>query len=162
MMITDLEHILTEKDYEIAAKNGISRRIARMRFNRLFWNKEDCITQPVRKYTESQWRAKCRDLGIVTLSTFDQRVNRLKWDEEKAATTPPLSHEEIADLTRKVNRKYPDWVHDNLKKHNISNKTFHGRIRGKWNMEEACTIPEDIDLVDYYRNRVKELESQLG
>jgi hypothetical protein len=160
MMITDLDHILTDKDYEIAEKNGISRRIARLRFNQLYWSKEDCITKPVRKYVESKWRRKCKELGIVDLPTFDQRVNKLKWDEERAATTPPLSHEEIAELSRKKHRKYPGWVYDNLEKHNISNNTFHVRIRGKWNIKEACTIPEGIDLVDYYRNRVKELESK--
>jgi hypothetical protein len=155
-------HVLTKEDYEIAARNGIKRNTVDNRFYNLFWNKEECITKKPRKYKESHWRRKCIELGIVNVQTYDNRI-RYGWDEEKAATTPPMTREEIAKKNRDNQRKFPLWVYESLKKNGIDQRTFASRMnKSRWTMEEACTLPVGTRLVDYYRNKVKELESQLG
>jgi hypothetical protein len=161
-MITELDHILTEKDFEIAEANGIPRKIVRARFNRLFWDKKDCITKPVRSYRDDEWRMKCKELGIVDITTFDQRIKR-GWDGERAATVPKMTKDEIAQRNREIHQRYPSWVYDRLKQNNIKKQTFLNRMKGnRWNLKEACTVPEGMTLVDYYRNRVDELESKSG
>jgi hypothetical protein len=161
MMIAK-EHELTKEDYEIAESRGIDKKTLYARFYVHYWNKDEAMTRPVRRHAKSPWRAKCKELGIVDVLTYDNRL-RYGWDEEKAATTPPMSREEIAKQNRDRQRKYPSWVYDELDKNGINHRTFASRVTKQgWTMEEACTLPVGTHLVDYYRNRVKELESQLG
>jgi hypothetical protein len=162
MIVTDKAHVLTEEDYRVAEQNGICRKTLYTRFYIHYWNKEDALTRPVRKQSKTEWRSKCKELGIVNLMTYDNRL-RYGWDEEKAATTPPMTREQIAEQNRKRNRKYPDWVYKAMDDNGISQKTFTSRVnKNKWTVKEACTVPVGMTLVDYYRNRVNELESKSG
>lgn len=162
MTVIDKEHQLTEEDYQLAESRGIDRKNLYARFHYHYWNKEDAMTRPVRRHSKSPWRAKCKELGIVDVLTYDNRL-RLGWDEERAATTPPMTRDEIAKQNRDRQRKYPAWAYEEIEKNNISIRTFQSRMSKQgWTLEEACTIPPGTTLVDYYRNRVKELESKLG
>jgi hypothetical protein len=81
---------LTPEDYEIAIKNGISKRTAYKRFYELFWTKERAITEPVRKSKVSldpHWYAIALSNGISD-SCFRYRMKK-KWPLELAATTQP-------------------------------------------------------------------------
>jgi hypothetical protein len=167
MNVTDLEHILTEKDFEIAEANGIPRKLVRERFNRLFWDKKDCITKPVRGYRDDEWRMRCKELGIVDISTFDQRKLR-GWDGKEAATKPKMSYEEVVQRIKKVHCKYPGWVYESIEKHGIPKQTFLNRMNmknTKWTLEEACTVPKGVRLSDWrlrdYQSK-RELESKSG
>src|SRR5699024_7432032 len=46
----------------------------------------------------------------------------------------------------KKNRKYPDWVYEELKKNNINRDTFWRRVNTyKWSVKKACTPNRQID-----------------
>lgn len=79
---------LTPDDYEIARKNGISKRTAYDRFYYRKWSKERAITEPVRKVKVSHdpWRKVAVSNGINP-KTYDTRI-RDGWEPELAATTP--------------------------------------------------------------------------
>jgi hypothetical protein len=148
-MITDLEHVLTEKDFEIAKRNGIRRALVRERFNRSYWDKEECISKPVRPYNVG-WRKKCKELGKVNLATFDQRIKR-GWKPEEAATLV-LTEEERIERIRQAKRKYPAWVYEALEKNGVPRQSFLNRMNlpdTKWTMEEACTAPKGVRLADW-------------
>jgi hypothetical protein len=149
----DPEHTLTDEDFERAKQNGISRDLLKERFYRLFWDKEDCITEPVRKYDDyNGWRKECKRLGVVSVFTFDERVKR-GWDIKEAATTPTLTKEEIAERVRagaELRRKYPDWVDEKIKEIGITKRTFYTRMnKQKWTFEEAVTVPKGVRLADW-------------
>jgi hypothetical protein len=149
--IMDLDHVLTDKDYEIAKRNGIRRAVVHTRFNRLFWDKEDCISKPVQSYNDHDgWRKECKRLGKVHLATFDQRIKR-GWKPEEAATLV-LTEEERIERIRQAKRKYPAWVYAELGKNGVPRQTFLNRMNSStadWTMEEACTAPKGVRLADW-------------
>jgi len=82
---------LTDNDYAIAAKNGISRKRVYQRYYENGWDKERSITQNVRqqKIRKSKWftyHTKCEALEISP-GTFYSRLQR-GMEPEEAATTP--------------------------------------------------------------------------
>ncbi|TYR75552.1 hypothetical protein FZC79_10295 [Rossellomorea vietnamensis] len=159
--VKDKAHILTESDIKIAEQNGINRKAAMKRFYELYWDKEDCITKPIQKREPNPWRKKCQELGIVPVTIYDARI-KYGWDPEKAATTKRLTREEIAAMNKESQRKYPSWVYEAIEKNKISYGTFNSRVNKlKWTIEEACTIPSDMRLIEYYREKVKELEEKI-
>jgi hypothetical protein len=80
---------LTEEDYDIAAKNGISRKRAYQRFYQNGWEKKRSITQPINKGTMwKNYREKCEAIGI-TKAAFYSRIYR-GMSPEVASTTPSL------------------------------------------------------------------------
>lgn len=80
---------LTEEDYAIAEKNGISRKRAYQRFYQNGWEKERSITQPIRKGTLwKNYREKCESIGI-TKASFYSRIYR-GMSPEEASVTPTI------------------------------------------------------------------------
>lgn len=157
MEVTEQAHILTNEDYEIAESNGIERHVLDLRFYAYYWDKERALTEPVRIYKKSKWRRKAKELGIVSVRTYDRRVNR-GWDEERAATEPPTSKDRMREINRETQRKFSKELYEKLERNGISNDLFRDRMRRKWTFEEASTLPPGTQLLDYYRNRVRELE----
>ena len=153
---------LTSEDYKRAEANGISRNTAYNRYYNYFWDKETALTKPPRPKNKSGYLSIAIENGIDS-QTFWQRVNVYKWDEETAATTPPLTKEQIAERNRKRTRKHPEWVYDRMKENGITTGMLSTRLcRLKWTLEEACSVPPGTQLVDYYRNKVRELESKIS
>jgi hypothetical protein len=150
--VIDQDHVLTDEDFETAKANGISKANLRIRFYRLYWDKEDCISIPVQPHKKHDgWRVKCKELGIVKLATFDKRM-KYGWDAETAATTPAMTKEQVGERIRKMKRKYPKWVYEAIEKNNVPHKTFLNRMNSRtvdWTLEEACTAPKGMALADW-------------
>jgi hypothetical protein len=71
---------LTEEDYKIAAKNGISYDAAYKRFYRYGYSREDAITKPIiprnkRSARKSAWWDYA-DTAIVCRETFEKRIKK--------------------------------------------------------------------------------------
>jgi hypothetical protein len=77
---------LTDEDYLIAERNGISHKTAYQRFYLTGWTKERAITQKIEPSRWSVYREICETNGI-SQQTFNDRIRRGKSPEE-AATTP--------------------------------------------------------------------------
>ena len=80
---------LTEEHFQIAEKNGISRKNVRQRYWDYGWEIEKIISTPILKRDSSEWyhwKATCQQNGIS--STL--YCNRIKkgMTPEQAATTP--------------------------------------------------------------------------
>lgn len=153
---------LTKEDYKRARENGINGKALYNRYYNKFWDKERAITEPLHKKQKYKWLEVAQQNGISP-GTFRQRINRYGWDEEKAAITPVITLDEIGEYNRIKSRKHPQWVYDRMEENGISKDVLSARLRKlNWTLEEAVSVPPGTQLVDYYRNRVKELESQLG
>ena len=121
----------TEKDYEIAARNGISKMNVYLRVNKRGWEIERAITVPVRK-------KKCRvgiNAGMKKLAeqngiSHTTLYKRLKSGMDPyEAVTPPKKH-----------RKWESLI--NVAKENgISTPSFYGRIDRGMDPYEAATKP---------------------
>lgn len=87
-----MEAYLTAEDLEIAKQNGISRRLARKRYDELFWTKIDAITKPPRSTQWKQYQLVCQENG-VTQRTFNKRI-RNGVEPKLAASIPPVPFNE--------------------------------------------------------------------
>ena len=151
----------TEEEYRIARNNGIKQSTVSNRYYALGWDKEKCITEPIKTIREEDLLVHVAMRNGIKSATYYSRLKN-GWGKEEAATTPVLTSKEIAEKNRQSTRIYEPWVYEEMEKNNISKNTLHARVHSKWTVEEACRVPVGSKLVDYYRNRVKELESQLG
>ena len=138
------DYYISPEDYEIAKKRGISNSTLYARVYRLRWSKQRAMTEPVRKRREigSHYRRQAIK-NDIPITTYDSRIRR-GWCPKRASTEPVKSKEERIDIMKENNRRYPEWVHDNLKKHNINYITFYTRMNNskrKWTLEEASTKP---------------------
>lgn len=143
---------LTEEDYKIAESNGISRNTARHRYQYYFWDKDRAITEPVRGYIDKSKWVKIAEKNGVSRATFHYRMWKYKWSEEKAATTPTATKKQGIEKLRQSNRRYPEWVYEEMKKNNVPQQTFLNRMNmpnTKWTMEEACAAPKGTRLADW-------------
>jgi hypothetical protein len=75
---------LSDRDYQIAESNGISRHNAYQRFYSNGWSKERAITEPLRK--DANYKRKCQEIGL-SYHTFCKR-RKLGWSMERALTEP--------------------------------------------------------------------------
>jgi hypothetical protein len=81
---------LTEEDYSIAAKNGISRSRAYQRFYQNGWDKERSITQPIKKGTVwKNYREKCEAAGITKAAFYSRIYRGMSPDEASITPTVP-------------------------------------------------------------------------
>jgi hypothetical protein len=77
---------LTDEDYAIAAKNGISQKRAHQRFYQYGWDRERAFTQSIDKVTRwDRYKSICEANGI-SQNTFDRRIKRGKSPDEAATT----------------------------------------------------------------------------
>jgi hypothetical protein len=75
---------LTDHDFEIAERNGISRHNAYQRFYMHGWTKERTITEPMR--SENNYKRKCQEIGL-SYHTFCKR-RKMGWSAERALQEP--------------------------------------------------------------------------
>lgn len=81
-------YYLTDEDYQIAEKNGISRNRAYARYYVNCWDKKRAITQPIYKNTkEYREQAKIAQANGISISTFYSRV-KTGWSLEEASSKP--------------------------------------------------------------------------
>ncbi|MDM5270497.1 hypothetical protein [Bacillus wiedmannii] len=81
----------TWEDYEVAKKNGISRKNVDQRVQYLGWAIERAITTPVlpkRNRPKYMGYAELAEKNGIPYKTFVERVNGLRWSLEQAANTP--------------------------------------------------------------------------
>lgn len=126
---------LTEEHYQIAAQNGIHRRLAYERFNK-GWELEDAITKPLgNQGIQKKLQAKARANGIEISIGAIQSRRQLKWSEEDIVTTP-------VNGTRSKNKDYLEQALRN----GIGQSTYYGRLRYGWSRDRACTEPVKVEF----------------
>jgi hypothetical protein len=121
---------LTPDDYEIARKNGISRKVAYNRFYLQNWNRERSITEPLQIHKWTALYNPYKEVSVVSMRTFQDRVSR-GWHPKKAATAP---------LRR--NQNITKEMISTAAQNGIKECTFRQRIVVyKWSVERAMTEP---------------------
>jgi hypothetical protein len=152
-------HFITDREYEIALNNGISKRRVDHRVRVLYWDKKRAITQPVkhikRGYITIEIRKKAADNGI-SYSLLRKRIsNGMSLDE--AVNTPLADKRNNLENAHKNNKKYPDFVYKCLDENEISRSTFYKRVKHGWNIVDACTKPimtaEEKSILTSERNK---------
>src|SRR5699024_4816755 len=143
-----MHYYITPEDYEKAKKNGINENLLYTRVYYNNWSIDRAINTPVQRHNPKiyEWLQVARKNGIKD-TTYYARVRR-GWSPEKAATRPTVDIRDRKWLDKqrkksiKKTRVYPDWVHDNLKKYNISHNVFWQRVnKHGWSLKDASTYP---------------------
>lgn len=131
---------LTDEDYIIAEKNGISHQRAYDRFYINGWDKQRAITQPLKKVSIwEQYRDKCESHGIAK-PTFYYRINN-GLSPEEAATFPLVTSGSYS--FNQQPRLQKEWL-ETAKKNGIGRSTLDQRIYIlKWDIQRAITQPVD-------------------
>lgn len=96
---------ITEEEYELAAKFGISRLVLEQRIRRHKWDRHRALTQPVQERGKlNRWKQVAKNNGINE-NTFLKRVNNLGWHPALAATTKPLHRAQCINMAQNVLRE---------------------------------------------------------
>ncbi|MCM3783694.1 hypothetical protein M3231_11985 [Neobacillus mesonae] len=86
--MTYIPVIITPEQYEIARKRGITKNLLEQRVRRLGWPIEKAIKKkPQKKIDYGNW-PKVAEENDITPTAFYNRVLKLNWSPEKAATVP--------------------------------------------------------------------------
>ncbi|MEY9975274.1 hypothetical protein [Lysinibacillus sp. RC79] len=136
------DYYITDDDYAIAKRNGISRECVNDRIRGRGWSKERALNTPVQKKNrfsrEILEKAKSND---IQLQTFRERVRR-GWDIESAATVPPIPREERVKRSVSTRRVYPVEIINLADSNGISYGTFKNRVKKLgWDITTAATKP---------------------
>jgi hypothetical protein len=135
---------ITPEEYEIAEKNGISRKNLEDRVWTLYWNKQKAITVPVMQRNPTPWREwkeVCEKNGI-SYGTFMSRIKNSGLDPEVAATKPLDKHQR--DYFKRYVDKKRVLTPEHLKameKNGLCRATVHLRRRIGWSLEDAVNTP---------------------
>jgi hypothetical protein len=134
---------ITPEEYEIAAKNGISKKVLDYRVREALWDKEKAINTTTR--TKKSYPKEIIEIAKkngVCIGTFKSRVNLMGWDMVRAATTPVMDTRENIHKAYKKVRKYPKEFIELARSNEIPDKCFYQRIeRDRWSIEKAATTP---------------------
>jgi hypothetical protein len=134
---------LRKVDYEIAAKNGISKEAAYRRYEFRHWSKQDAITLPLgtrrNEVLSKEDYEIAKENGISPQTAYHRR-KVLKWPIEKCITEP---------IPEKV--KWSDWE-ELATKAGIGYAAFRKRIKKGMAPEQAATTP----------NKKKNINLQCG
>ena len=95
-MINPYDYYITDEEYEIAEKNGISKDTLNFRIRRMGWNKEKALTKPPRKYTDRAKQIEIAKANGISRATFYDRLSD-GWKVEDAYTVPVLSSKQILE-----------------------------------------------------------------
>lgn len=126
---------LTEEDYQIAEKNGISRNRAYARYYVNCWSKKRAITQPLfKKSPEFRTHAKIAQANGINITTFYSRVQRgLPLSD---ASSLPTGHR------RPIAKKITDEQLAIAAANGIKPTTVWNRVKNLfWPIEKAITKP---------------------
>lgn len=123
---------LTEDDYKIAEKNGLSRKLVYQRFY-VGWEKEDAVTVPKgNSGILKRLQEKAASNGIeLSIGAISSRRNNLKWSDEDVVTVPKGGH-------RKMENDYYHYIKI-ATSNGIKRSTYDGRRRRGWAKERAAT-----------------------
>ena len=94
------DYYITDEEYGIALKNGISYDHVNTRIRGLGWSKEKAITKPVKRYKSrkkkyGEWVKLAESNGIAYATFVSRMVNGM--DVETAATKPTRCNKEWAE-----------------------------------------------------------------
>ncbi|MDN8590960.1 hypothetical protein Q0V21_19560 [Paenibacillus sp. 11B] len=131
------EHrVITPRQYEVAAANGIRNRVLEDRVRKLGWSMKDAISKrPGKNVKHGDWPDRAEANG-VTRGSYYRRTSQ-GWSPEKAATTP------LRNMVDKHGKPKPTWedVKERAARNNVSYSTFMQRLSEGETPEEAVTRP---------------------
>jgi hypothetical protein len=132
--------IVPDELYTLAAVNGVSRHTLRQRIN-IGWDVVEAATKPPtpRQKYSSEWKAIANQNGISDMM-FWQRISRMGWSEEKAATTS--KKEAYAAFAVKRSTKIISLEEaEQAERNGIRRATVLYRLKAGWSKEDALTLP---------------------
>ena len=95
-MINPYDYYITDEEYEIAEKNGISKDTLNFRIRRMGWDKEKALTTKTRKYTDRTKQIEIAKANGIGRSTFYDRLAD-GWKVEDAYTIPVMDSKQILE-----------------------------------------------------------------
>ena len=99
-----MSYYLTPEHFELAEKNGISKRLLSDRVYQQGWIIDRAISQPKQNKNNSEefklW-AKVAESNGISRILFSQRILVSGWDYEKSATHKKMNKDEIAAEAKK-------------------------------------------------------------
>lgn len=137
---------ISDQDYEIGLKNGISKQYVYNRVINCGWDIETAITKPVKKrpYLTSPAWMEYGEQAIktgITRQCFHQRIARGMTPKE-AAITPKAIGNPKGGRNRGKNAKIQPGMIETAAENGISEKLLRQRVyRGRWDIERAMTEP---------------------
>ena len=141
-----MSYYLTPEHFELAEKNGISKRLLSDRVYQRGWIIDRAISQPKQNKNNSEdfkrW-AKIAESNGISRILFSQRLIVSKWPYEKAATHKKMNKDEIAAEAKKTNvyTVFTKEQHEIAKANGIKKGTMYARVRDYgWTVEDAITV----------------------
>ena len=141
-----MSYYLTPEHFELANKNGISKRLLGDRVYQRGWLIDRAISQPKQNKNSSEdfklWAKVAENNGISSI-LFSQRLTVSKWSYEKSATHKKMTKEEIAAEAKKTNvyTVFTKEQHEIAKTNGIKKGTMYARVRDYgWTVEDAITV----------------------
>ena len=95
-MINPYDYYITDEEYEIAEKNGISKDTLNFRIRRMGWDKEKALTKPPRKYTNRIKQVEIAKANGISRATFYDRLADGRKVED-AYTVPVMNSKQILE-----------------------------------------------------------------
>ena len=95
-MINPYDFYITDEEYAIAEKNGISKHTLNYRIRMMGWDKEKALTTPPRKYTNRSKQIKIAESNGIRRRTFYDRLAD-GWKVEDAYTIPVMNSKQILE-----------------------------------------------------------------
>ena len=95
-MINPYDYYITDEEYAIAEKHGISKDTLNFRIRRMGWDKEKALTTKTRKYTDRAKQVEIAKANGIGRSTFYDRLAD-GWSAEDAYTVPVMSSKQILE-----------------------------------------------------------------
>jgi len=141
-----MSYYLTPEHFELAEKNGISKRLLSDRVYQRGWLINRAINQPKQNKNNTEvfklW-AKVAEANGIRSILFSQRLIVSKWSYEKAATHKKMNKDEIAAEAKKTNvyRIFTKEQHEIAKANGIKKGTMYARVRDYgWTVDDAITV----------------------
>ena len=95
-MINPYDYYITDEEYAIAKKNGISKHTLNYRIRQMGWGKEKALTTKPRKYTDRAKQVEIAKANGISRATFYDRLSD-GWKVEDAYTIPVMSSKQILE-----------------------------------------------------------------
>ena len=87
---------ITDEEYAIAEKHGISKDTLNFRIRRMGWKKEKALTTKPRKYTNRAKQVEIAKANGISRATFYDRLSD-GWKVEDAYTVPVMDSKQILE-----------------------------------------------------------------
>jgi len=146
------DEIITEEDYKIAEKNGISRENVYQRVNTYVWDVEDAITIPVRKRKSDEGWDEWKEIALangIDKTLYVGRVRYQGFSREDAATRK---------RNKRLHKKWTDRECEIAKENGIAGNGMgipNARLRLGWSREDAVSVPKMTKGREIIKQEVK-------